>query len=294
MIPQSKARSLLEDCGVTALPIDPFELCKTLNIVVHEDDFGSTCEGTLIVNQSKALIGINSSIKSRHRKIYTCSHELGHFCMDVGIDGQATFKCDSISINSYSKSIEEIEVRANQFASELLMPKHLVKNEIIDRELAWESIKELSDISDVSLTAAARKFMEHTDEACALVVSRGNKISWFHSSTDFHLRINMDSRIVSRDSHVSKIFSDDIDDRSDFEDVDALAWVHGGLAKPGDKIMESSLPMNSYGEVLTLLWDDQGVAEANMEEEDSEQIEENFDPRYGWETPTFQKSKRKK
>ena len=246
----------------------------------------------LRVDKEKSLIGINSRVQSHHRRKFTCAHELGHLCLDVGLDGTANFKCEGATIESYSKGLPQIEVRANEFASELLMPKKIVQNRIVEMELGWGSIKSLSEVADVSLTAAARKFLEHTEEACALIVSKDNKISWFSPSSDFQLRINMDLRVISPDSRVGKIFKGH-KPTEDFEEVSALEWVHHGLAKPSDVILECSLPMDSYGRVLTLLWDDQGIAETKMENDDLDYSEEDYDPQYGWETPTFHKSKRK-
>lgn len=73
-----------------------------------------------------------------------------------------------------------------------------------------------------------------------------------------------------------------------FEDVKADNWLTGRGVDPRTEILEWTLPLNSYGQVLTLLYDEEGIAgweEEDYEDEDDEVV---------WEPPTFHKSKRKK
>jgi hypothetical protein len=58
--------------------------------------------------------------------------------------------------------------------------------------------------------------------------------------------------------------------------------------KPHTEILEWTLPMNSYGQVLTLLYDKEGIQgwEEDEYSDDDKEVE--------WEPPTFHKSRRKK
>ena len=73
-----------------------------------------------------------------------------------------------------------------------------------------------------------------------------------------------------------------------FQVVKADNWVSGKGAKPHAEILEWSLPLNSYGQVLTLLYDEEGIRGWDQNDEiddDNDDVE--------WEPPTFHKSKRK-
>lgn len=292
MIPEQQARNLLEEHGINSLPINPVALAETLDVSVQVHDYGSAFEGMLVVNADSILLGINSRVQNQHRKKFTCAHELGHLTMDIGVDG-GTFQCAGKDMESFSKKIDAVEVRANRFAAELLLPKFLIETSVKDNELSWKSIKDLAASGDVSLTAAAKKFIEHTDEACALVVSENKLIKWFQASPNFLFKMDMDGRVLSDASKAHGMFANGRA-MPDFEEVAALTWISSGSAKRDDKILEWSLPLDSYGRVLTLLWDDQGIAEENTEKEMGGDSDDNFDPKYGWETPTFHKSKRRR
>jgi hypothetical protein len=288
--PEHQARSLLEEHGINVLPVDPFSLAKALDVTIQIYDYGTAFEGMLIVNSDGVLLGINSNVRNPHRKKFTCAHELGHFSMDIGIDG-GTFQCASKEMESFSKKLKAIEVRANKFAAELLLPKFLIEEIVKDSELSWNSIKTLAQMSDVSITAAAKKFVETTDESCVLVVSEDKMIKWFQPSANFRFRLDMDGRLLSTASQAYGMF-EGVRATDDFVETSALEWVSARGAKRDHKILEWSLSMDSYGRVLTLLWDDQGFGEEEINREENE--EDDFDPQWGWETPTFHKSKRKR
>lgn len=287
MTPEMKARQLLEEVGIQVLPVDPFVLAKNLDIKTNELDLGNLCDGFLLVNGTDSLIGINSKIQSARRKNFTCAHEIGHYCMDIKPGAITDIKCNPNDVGAYSKATSQIEVRANKFASELLLPKNFVLNEIQNRELNWNSIDEIANLGAVSRMVAARRFAELTDESCAFVVSSAGQISWYVSSQSFGLYVDMTSRILTEDSVAGRIFKGKSAE-GDFTEVPAWAWVSDQNVR--GNLQEFSLPLNSYGQVLSLIWDDQGLGEVDEDQDHDEK--EDFDPNYGWETPTFHKKRR--
>ena len=117
------------------------------------------------------------------------------------------------------------------------------------------------------------------------IVSENCLVSWFQASTMFSAFIDMDSKILSPYCfayHTSK--------RSippnEFESVKAAAWVSGKGVKPHTEILEWTLPLNSYGQVLTLLLDEEGIGGWEEDDDDENEVE--------WEPPTFHKSRRKR
>lgn len=178
-----------------------------------------------------------------------------------------------------------MELRANEFAAELLMPRFIYKKLVDARDPGWEEIKDLSTLSETSLTSTARRFIELTDEACCLIVSQSGKISWFIKSVEFRAYIQYGK--LSEGTVAYEVFKGVIPpDR--FEDIKADNWILGRGVKPYTEILEWSLPINSYGQVLTLLYDEEGIAGWYQEEYENEEDEAE------WEPPTFHKSKRKK
>jgi Zn-dependent peptidase ImmA (M78 family) len=295
MVPESKAVQLLEELGLTTLPINPFEIAITLDAPVKELDLGKSCEGFLVIESTNAFIGLNSQIKSDKRKSFTVAHELGHLCMDVALGKPQKIVCQASDIGSYKKGLREIEVRANKFASELLMPRNLVFDMIRGSELGWTGIDQLASAAMVSRTAAAQKFIQLTEEACALVVSQNRQLQWFKASPSFTLFFNSDSRGFMGQSIADKIFLGE-EPEPNFEEVPASTWLRGRSSNLKDAVIQEwSLPLNSHGQVLTVLWDDTGISDDADEEDSDEEDEESakIDPNWGWETPTFSKKRRR-
>jgi len=61
-----------------------------------------------------------------------------------------------------------------------------------------------------------------------------------------------------------------------------------GDVKPYTEILEWSLPVNSYGQILTLLYDEEGIAGWDEDDDVDEGAE------VEWEPPAFHKGKRKR
>ena len=286
MTPQDEATSLLEDLGIKGLPIVPEEICRRLKIHYSEDPL-KDLDGVLILHPStgKGIICVNSLVSEQGRKNFTIAYEFGHWCMDSF--EQNAFFCPRDVIESFKPTIKPMELRANEFAAEFLMPQFIYRPLVDARAPGWNEIKELAVLSQTTLTATAIRFMDLTDEACCLIVSQAGGITWFRKSRDFRPYVQMDNRLLSPGTVAYAIFQGDtLLDR--FEDVKADNWVSGRGVKPYTEILEWSLPLNSYGHIHTLLYDEEGIAGWD-EDDDLDEVAE-----IEWEPPTFHKSKRKK
>lgn len=283
MTPKAEAINLLEELGISALPINPREICHKLSIEYFEDSLKSI-DGLLIINRNSgsSLIAVNATIPEQGRKNFTAAHELGHLCLDCL--EQNEFYCSREVIDTRKPSIPVIELRANEFAAELLMPTHLYQDLVGNRSLGWDEIKELADISKTSLTSTAIRFIDLTEEACCFVLSQAGRMLWFKKSTQFMGYVQ--PGFLYPDTFAKRAFNGESPPDS-FEVIKADNWLSGKGVTPQNEILEWSLPINSYGQVLTLLYDEEGIKgwDQDDEIEDDEDVE--------WEPPTFHKSKRK-
>ena len=152
-----------------------------------------------------------------------------------------------------------LELRADQFASELLIPKFLVKTLYDYESPSWDSIIDISKRFKVSLMSSAFKYISLSKVPCCLIVSKGNIIQFYKPSKEFRDNWQMnDARILSSDSFAYKS-SKQLDTPQDFNVVPADIWISGRNVTRDSELYEWSLPLNSFGQVLTLLWDDESV-----------------------------------
>lgn len=291
------AQQFLEDLGINSYPIDPLTICKQLGIHVFKENFDGL-EGVLLFNGKKAAIGLNRNQGLYTREKFSVAHELGHFAMDIKFGTEQVFKCTKSMIENFDKS-KEIELRADRFASELLLPSNHVNSLLKNHDPSWTLIKDVATKFEVSLLPAAIKFINHTSKSCCIVISKDNKILFYRPSKEFRYGMQMDSRILSENCFAYNTMNgNSIPDH--FETIAADNWISGRKVTKDSEIYEWSLPLNSYGVVMTLLWDD-GLVESDEDSSPTE-IHSGGDGlgnySYGgvnnfpWEPPSFHKKKR--
>jgi len=107
------------------------KVAKFLEIKVLYKDLEDDMSGFLVVNNGVASAVINEN-HPENRQRFTLAHEVGHFCLhvsntheeDIFVDKK--FNRDGIS----SKGEVLIEIEANRFAANLLMPKEMLRDVI--------------------------------------------------------------------------------------------------------------------------------------------------------------------
>lgn len=157
---ERKAKTLLKKYNFNKVPIDIESLAQKIGINVYKEILPDDISGILDL-RNIPIIMIN---KEHHinRQRFSIAHELGHFFLNrpvgVHVDKQTYFR------NSNSaKGLDEIEIDANRFAAEILMPTDLVENllnkysDLIDSN--DDVIYELSKIFIVSTTSMSFKLI---------------------------------------------------------------------------------------------------------------------------------------
>lgn len=146
------------------------------------------------------------------------------------------------------------EWEANQFAAELLMPQHLFSRDAGQRDPTFHEIAEMASTGayDVSATAAAIRFVEVTQEACALVSARGGVIDWVVKSRSFVYRIPWIRDRLPMGSLATAVSRGD-DAPAEAEPVDPYTWLDYEQYTPVE-LFESVRHIPTQGQVLSLVW----------------------------------------
>ena len=92
---------------------DPFLIAKKRGIIIQYADLGETF-GFYFTDSRISIINLNSTLDEKLQR-FVCAHELGHAVLHP--DSNTSF----LKANTYL-SIDKIEVEANTFAVELLLP----------------------------------------------------------------------------------------------------------------------------------------------------------------------------
>lgn len=181
--PKQLVDEILKQNPLLPLPVPVVELATLAGISKIEPLSSTNFEGTLIANAEKTAGAIfyNGTVP-RPRQKFTIGHELGHFLLPW--HRQTSFECTVEDISSRAR--KDWEIQANQFSAELLMPEALVKSRLhVLRDPELAHIQVLSDQFEVSFEAAARRLVELSDYACAIVFSKDNVVRYWVKSEYF-------------------------------------------------------------------------------------------------------------
>jgi Zn-dependent peptidase ImmA (M78 family) len=126
---RKQAQKVLKDNRVQKPPVNLGNIAKRLGITVKYEPFEEDISGVLYRDQQGTIIGVNS-FHHPNRQRFTIAHEIGHFVlheMDVHVDkGYRMVFRNSKS----SRADDPLEIAANWFAAELLMPAHMLRPEV--------------------------------------------------------------------------------------------------------------------------------------------------------------------
>jgi hypothetical protein len=189
----------------------------------------------------------------RGRQRFSIAHELGHFHLpwhQARPDGW----CGEDAMAARADSPQHLEWEANDFAAELLMPWRLFSRDAGRVDPSIAAITELAspDNYDVSVTAAALRFVEVTAEDCALVCSKDGTIEWAARSRTFPYRIPWKGDRLPRGSIGKATGQGECSDGS-AELVDPYVWLEK-VQHHRVEVRESAHPIPSQSQVLSLIW----------------------------------------
>lgn len=247
--PEDFARALLHDRKIDQV-YDVEQLAKELRLTIREVN-SKNFEGALVrIPQSlEGFIALKGDIREPGRRRFTIAHEVGHFVLPN--HGQDDCYCKSSNIESWRKDgVRRQEYEANRFASELLLPAKKLYPLVNEKDLTLDRVKGFARHFETSLTAAAVKSIDVTEESCAVVWSVGQEIKWVRKSESFNYFIPY--MRLGLDCLAGQLFENDTA-REMGGEVFATSWIESDEIERESKLWEESIAMPFYDSVLTIL-----------------------------------------
>lgn len=200
-------------------------------------------EGRLLRSSRHGIINVAEGAYASNKWRFVVAHELGHFLRDG--EGDSFDACTRGDLSNYFGSGRESE--ANDFASELLMPKVLFEPRCDRNRPSLHDVGKLAQEFQTSLTATALRFVAFSPEPCAVVQSTNGVVDWVDWSADFRLAITRGSRLDNRTYAVDIAKGCEVADHAALVDDDA--WGN----ECGVELWEHSRRLTE-ATVLSLLW----------------------------------------
>lgn len=208
------------------------------------------CEANIIGFGERAIITVNSnSILTRRR--FSAGHELGHWMRDRG---QNAFGCQDGQLQS-EWTANNPEVRANRFASDLLLPTAMFVPRAKGRPITLDTVGDLATLFKMSQTATAIRLVTYGSFPAMLLYYEDGHRKWFlRSSNDIPASLWPHER-VDPDSIAASLLANTLTDGK-AGDVRTDRWFE---RKGGEKyyIRESCLRTGSDSILVLLWWEDE-------------------------------------
>jgi Zn-dependent peptidase ImmA (M78 family) len=151
-----EARALIKKFGIKSPPVNVERIARSLGVKVEFAPFDDELSGMAFIKDGVPAIGINS-LHRPNRQRFTLAHELAHIVLHPDQLGKAVH-VDKGSLRRDRVSAEGsdlLEIQANVFAAELLMPEELL-SAVLDEKFDLEDPQVLETLANkfrVSLTA---------------------------------------------------------------------------------------------------------------------------------------------
>lgn len=258
-----RAIKLLEEIGmdeITDIPMDIFVSALGATLIKEPLD---RCDGKIIRGHKKTLIKINSNIPYEERVRFSIAHEIGHFLLheklEVHNETHNTLTWFKDAEKQAQMGIQELE--ANEFASELLMPKKLFIKECIGEPFSPQLLERISKRFKTSITSIVYKYCKIKDLHPILVYSiRNGKIEYYCKSEDFIYWIRDLKGLPPPDDSVAREY---IDANYEFiykgadkqQDITKSTWINLGRYDQDSPFYEYCIPTKQYKTLLSVVWE---------------------------------------
>ena len=277
------AEHFLQKHGIKALPVDPFEIARSLGIEVKPLPLAAPGVSGILVMQGDIFeIYYNTNIQSEGFQRFSIAHELGHYLLEGHLDhvlphGQSRHESKSGFISQ-----DPYEREADHFAAGLLMPRSLFSETMGRFEDGLAGIEDLSTFCQTSFTATAIRYAQCAEFFTAVVISTGSIVDCCFLSDslkDFGDLDWLEKGSPLPLSSMTRRFNQDIENvRSGSEDgtpINLQDWFGG--RRPVE-MLEEMVGLGSYGKTLTVL---SPIEPSDEDEEyDDEALEESWNPRF--------------
>jgi Zn-dependent peptidase ImmA (M78 family) len=215
--------------------------------VLVKEEYISGAAGKLATFGNKGLITVNSNIDIPGKKRFIIAHELGHF--ELHRDNIININCIDDDFKRWYKG-NSLEIEANFFAAELLMPEDLYYPKIKGKDVSKELIELLAREFNTSITATAIRFVTLRPDY-ALICSDNSEIKWYVVNFDqFPYPLNATGKVHKNSMAYEFFMGNSLSDT--LFPVEKDAWFRWSVQ---GKLKELAISLGKkYNQVLSFLY----------------------------------------
>ena len=250
----NRAKEIIKELSIEEpAHIDLEAIAFQLGAIIKQESMRGA-DGRLATLGSRGLITVREDIPEDGRKRFVVAHEIGHY--ELHRKKLPLISCTEEDFYKWNADNQHLEVEANYFASELLMPEEMFRKRVAGKALSAALLETLYEAFSVSLTAAAIRFATLRPEY-ALVCSSRDRIRWFVIDIKWcPIYLNIKGK-VHPESMAYEYFQGNSPQKN-FYTIESTAWTDYRVR---GKLKELAVPLGRYDQVLSFLeveesWDD--------------------------------------
>jgi hypothetical protein len=195
------------------------------------------------------LIVVDPGIRETGRKRFTIAHEIAHYVLLHNLGGPSV--CSHTDVGTWRRD-SRIERAADQFAAELLLPGQAVRSIVGEHGVTLKTAELIKSKFDASLTAAAFRCVELTEEECALVVTVKGVVKYYERSASWNYPI-LTKRAPAKSTMARKLIDNPIR-RELYGIVPARVWARECQNLDLEtELWEQSIYQVGYNTILSFL-----------------------------------------
>jgi len=256
-------------------PVPVEELALKVGIEEFRELEAQTFEGALLTDPDKTRGVILTKAGARdERRRFTIGHELGHFLIP---SHKGNRQCSAADMRETRRDNHHRrqEAEANRFSAGLLMPRPWFVRDM--RKLGEADVTHVRHLAKqyrTSLEACANRYVELTDDTCALVFSKDGVIRYLRWTDKFpFLSVKAGDRLPRNSASLSAPATP-VRVATSWADLDGSTWLETKWGKAAPRVLEQSI-RQSDGFQTTLLF-----IESRDEDDDNADLEESWTPRF--------------
>jgi Zn-dependent peptidase ImmA (M78 family) len=210
---------------------------------------GKTC---IVINQNDAA----------ERQRFTACHEIAHIVLELPTDHDGP--------KSHFVRRSQTETLCDMFASELLLPAHLLRPRVQDEEITFGAVESLAHEFIASLAATGSSFAAVCDRPCAFVLAQAGVIRYASRSKSLRELggwIRPGTRVPTASAGSQLLRSKRVAGPIEIDCVQWLDdWARGGV------LLEDARHFPRWDQTLSLLWfeEDQASSSASARHDDDD------------------------
>lgn len=255
------ANDVIDELAITAVPVDPESILREKKLLFEErDGFPKDTYGALFRVGNQFGVIVSTGCPGDGHRRFTIAHELGHYHIPGHVEH--LFAHGETVVPSlgghYRGKKDPIEVEADCFASELLMPTRFIGSVVRHAGEGLAAVEALATGFRTSMSAAAIRYAAITAEPVAVVVSCNGTVEWTARSpalSDYNwARRSLKAEWAPRRSATHRLAAaPDRVRRGDRDDSTMLLceWFEGAPRRA--EVIEEAIGLGKFGRVLTVL-----------------------------------------